>query len=162
MILDMHTKSKHWRPIGFKKFVSNLANEIQASASKFKCKSDVRTAEETRFRHHWLVHFDPRTSASSQPLSWSWFHIWSMQLNVLHYLQGVREIKSDGNNRYKISDDPRLIVTASPENIAALLKRKSFATRWCKPPRKQLHEKETAILSAMRTMYFVVKMNLLN
>ena len=26
--------SKHWRPIRFRNFVSNLANEIQASASK--------------------------------------------------------------------------------------------------------------------------------
>ena len=30
-----HTKSKHWHPIsGFRKLISNLANEIQASVSK--------------------------------------------------------------------------------------------------------------------------------
>ena len=31
----------------------------------FKYKSDAGTAEETSFRHHWLVHFDPHTLASS-------------------------------------------------------------------------------------------------
>ena len=55
----VYTKSKHWHPIsGFQKLISNLANKIQASASKlgfenaFKCKSDARTAEEICFRHH--------------------------------------------------------------------------------------------------------------
>ena len=35
IVLFGHTKSKHWHPIsGFQKLISNLVNEIQASASK--------------------------------------------------------------------------------------------------------------------------------
>ena len=68
-----HTKSKHWHPIsGFRKFISNLANEIQVSAFKqiSKMYSNANQMRELQRRHvfdvtDWCISIRVPGSASS-------------------------------------------------------------------------------------------------